>query len=192
MLTATAPNPLTDPLFFSFIAFCANPSTATLQTICDAAKPRIPAPPALTDAPGPWRATDAPGAFDTDFTEIRVVTSKPLRSDRLEVIGQAVGYAMKETLYGDPMVLTAVEQKLELVNGRIQEGAGESILTYTFDSTSSRRRVPRFARSFQVAKERIFDGSPVRTTDREGDGTKGTRLVEGIGAGRCTVQFFVR
>lgn len=196
---ATIPAAPTAPVLFmaAFSAFCAAPTDASLSDLTTAAKVFIPAAPAIAPVAASantatWRAVTDPTAFNTDFTEIRVETSKPLRSDALEMIGQAVGYALKETILGDELVLIGVEQLPELSNGHIVDGGGKSVLTYEFDSTSSRRSAPDYSIAFDVADTRIFHGSKVRLTNKAGAGTKGTKLVEGIGPGRCTVAFFVR
>jgi len=63
-------------------------------------------------------------------------------------------------------------------------------LSYYYDSTKSRRDDPDYFEAFEKALLYINEGTPVRTTNRAGIGTKGTRLVEGIGQRK--VNIFLR
>ena len=101
--TPTAPAALLGPnLLAAFAAFCATPSDVALRGLSDAARPFVPV------VPAPWRAVADGDAFALDFEEIRVETSKMLRTDALEELGRALGYAFAETVICDGLVLTAV------------------------------------------------------------------------------------
>ena len=63
-------------------------------------------------------------------------------------------------------------------------------MEFAWDSTSSTRTTPDYSEAFSKAREFVFEGTPLRTTDREGKGTKDTRLVEGIAL--CNLSFFLR
>lgn len=55
----------------------------------------------------------------------------------------------------------------------------DHVYIFSVDTTKSQRDdVPD---AWQQAKQILVEGTPVRTTDRMGPGTKGTRAVEGVG-----------
>ena len=60
---------------------------------------------------------------------------------------------------------------------------GETIAQVYWDSSTASRSDHWNAFALEIkynAEEYVADGTPARTTDRQGPGTKGTRLIEGI------------
>lgn len=136
------------------------------------------------DAPR-WRAIDAPGAFRDGFTEIRVVLDALLTDDEIDAVTGTLGYALTETVKGEELSLPEVAR---IAGG----GLDLTVLSYQWNSDDCIRSSPNFARAFEVASVYIPHGSKVRTTNLAGPGTRGTRLVDGIGKDRANVAFYVR
>lgn len=128
-----------------------------------------------------WVSVDDPNAFLGHFEEIRVILHRHLNSDEIGRVAGCIGYALRQELAGEEMTEPYVIQSVR---------AGQTILLFGYDSTKSRRDDPDFDRAFELAGRYIVEGSPLRKTDRAGAGTKGTRLVSGIG--KCRVEFAVR
>ena len=95
-----------------------------------------------------------------------------------------LGYALKATLAGDE--LGEPEVCYPAAGGAI----AFTVMEFAWDSQSTTRTDPNYSEAFSKAREYIFAGTPLRTTDREGKGTKDTRLVEGIAL--CNLSFFLR
>jgi hypothetical protein len=137
----------------------------------------------LLDNPteAPWRSANDPDAFLGDFYEVRVTFDRELTGDEINRASGALGYALRATLAGeslsDPTVALCEDHR--------------TVLEYGYDSTKSQRDDPDFDAAFLLAHRYIEEGTPVRKTDRAGQGTQGTRLVEGIG-GDMDIRFFVR
>lgn len=125
-----------------------------------------------------------------EFNEIRLELrgwhachSTRVRGLNAEAIRRAsgcLGYALRQELAGED--LSDPEQEMN--------GNGLAALAFYYDLTKSRRDDPDVFAAFELARQYIVEGTPARKTDRQGAGTKGTRLVEGIGP--CDVQFYLR
>jgi hypothetical protein len=131
-----------------------------------------------------WRNMRAPGALTVPFIQMRAVCDRALAEEEVRRFSGCLGYALKSTLAGeeldDPIVCYPV------AGGKI----AFTVMDYRWDSLSTTRTDPDYSQSFSRAREYVFAGTPLRTTDREGKGTKDTRLVEGIAP--CNVSFFLR
>ncbi|WP_295822399.1 hypothetical protein [uncultured Deinococcus sp.] len=118
-------------------------------------------------------------AIQDDFYTLSVLIDRALTSDDIARVSGCIGYALRQTLAGedlsDPVTV-------------ILRGAS-TLITYWYDSTKSRRDDPDHEGALRLAARYIVEGSPIRTTNRAGAGTQGTRLVSGIGP--CTVTFDV-
>lgn len=118
-----------------------------------------------------------------EFSQVRMVISSHLDNEGVLRASGCLGYALREHLAGEDLSIPVVTY------------TSEDVLPYTtlifhYDSTKSRRSDPDFVAAFSAAKDVCREGSPVRKTNRSGPGTKGTRLVEGIG--QRSVDFWVR
>ena len=122
----------------------------------------------LEEHPGNWK-------------EIRVEIDRELTVSQVLRAAGALGYALREHLVGDPLSLPRVALSTE---------PDTTILEFEYDSTKSKRSDPDYFEAFDAAMDYIEEGSPIRTTDRRGPGTQGTRLVEGIGP--IGMRFLVR
>ena len=108
---------------------------------------------------------------DTDcFYSLRVTIDRVLTLAEVEQVSGCLGYGLAP-LAGEG--LSDPE--------RILFGLDYTAIDYSYDSTKSRRDDPDFQQAFENAARYIQEGTPIRTTNRAGAGTAGTRLVEGIG-----------
>lgn len=123
-------------------------------------------------------AVNLPEIADAFYT-LAVTIDRALATDEIARVSGCLGYALRATLAGedlsDPETITIRH--------------GQTRITYAYDSTKSRRDDPDYEGALRSAGAMIMTGSPVRTTNRAGAGTAGTRLVEGIGL--CAVTFEV-
>lgn len=118
----------------------------------------------------------------TEFTEIELRVDRLLSAVEIERTTGCLAYALTETLCGEELGAPEVTFP--------QETRGTT-LVYRYNSRSSRRTEPIFTIAFQKASYYIVFGTPLRKTDRQGPGTKGTPLFQGIG--QCSeVGFYVR
>lgn len=128
-----------------------------------------------------WRSVDMPDAFYTTFGAIRVTIEGHLGFDDEARVNGCLGYALRAVLAAGNLPMPT----------RFTIGDGVdclTALTYEFDSITSRRTEPDFAAAFAAARQMIAEGTPVRQSDRAGCGTRGTRLVEGIGSRRVWIE----
>jgi hypothetical protein len=140
----------------------------------------VPAP-APADA-NPWYAPDDhPG----DWYSIRAEFDRILSSGEVWLASGALGYALRTTINGE-----SLSDPSECVQRRTSDNKPVTVIYYGYDSTKSRRDDCHTVEAFELAKEYIRDGSPIRMTDRAGAGTRGTRLCPGIG--EVGVTFSVR
>jgi hypothetical protein len=131
----------------------------------------------------PWRPVEDPAAFTGGFSEIRVVCDTMLSDEEVERVAGCLGYALREHLAG--------EELSEPTIYRPQDGdLALTIIDFQWNSRTSIRTNPDPAWAFEVARVYVFAGTRERTTNRVGP--VGSRLVEGLGAGRCNVAFYVR
>ena len=131
-----------------------------------------------------WRNMRARGALTIPFTQIRAVCDRSLDTDEIGRLSGCLGYALKAALAGEELDEPGVYYPA--AGGKI----AFTVLEYRWNSTSTTRTEPDYSQAFSKAREYIFAGTPIRTTDREGKGTKDTRLVAGIAL--CNLSFFLR
>ena len=126
----------------------------------------------------PWRQVSfLPNeTVSYDFTAIRVVVDRRLVEDDVVRLARCLGYALKATLVGEELG----EPSASYTAGEEDDGLVFTLVEFSYNAKSSTRTKPDAKLAFEVAREYIRDGSPIRTTDREGPGTMNTRLAEGI------------
>ncbi|HZO89489.1 MAG TPA: hypothetical protein VFB38_14270 [Chthonomonadaceae bacterium] len=130
-----------------------------------------------------WMPIDAPDALAGDFYAVRVVCDRRLDAEEVSRLSGCLGYALRCTLAGEDLTDPTVFS--------LSDGATTfTVLDFGYDATKSRRSDPDFQGAFDLAREMIVSGTPIRTTNRAGWGTRGTRLVDGIGPIR--LLFYVR
>jgi len=132
-----------------------------------------------TDRNGVWNSVECENAFAADFGEVRVLVDRILSAGFVRRLSGCLGPALRQQLCGEDLSDPTITQ---LRAG----GVGQTVLEYGYDSTKSRRDDPDFDGAFTLATQYVREGSPFRRTDRAGWGTRGTRLVEGIGVGGVT------
>lgn len=99
---------------------------------------------------------------------MRFQANRELTEDEKQQFAGLIGYAYRSAVRGEPI------------------GSPISDSPYSFvvsaDTTKSRRDdLGQALEEFEdLLPEIVQDGSPVRTTNRSGPGTEGTRLVEGL------------
>ena len=115
-----------------------------------------------------------------DFQQIRAVFGRELTDEELSRASGAIGYSLRIYMAGE-----------ELGDPQVTSAPGApTVALYAYDATKARRTDPNIFEALKVAVGYIAEGSPVRRSDRAGIGTRGTRLVEGIGP--VAVTFAVR
>lgn len=139
----------------------------------------------------PWRAAPDGMTGDTllacDFSAIRVVCDRRLDLPDIERLTGCLAYALKATLAGEELGEPSVEFACS-PGGSV----AFTVVEFAYDAARSIRTEPDPIEAFRIAREYLQSGgTPVRTTNREGPGTQGTRLVEGLSV-PCTVTFYVR
>jgi hypothetical protein len=158
------------------LAYKAGPGPANLKTLLLYA--------VTLERETPWRNMRAKGALGIPFTQIRAMCDRALSEDEVRRFSGCLGYALKATLAGDE--LSEPQVCYPAAGGTISF----TVMEFGWDSLASTRTNPDYSEAFSKAREYIFEGTPLRTTDREGKGTKDTRLVEGIAL--CNLSFFLR
>jgi len=99
---------------------------------------------------------------------IRLQANRPLTDDEARHVAGAMGYAYRATVAGEPL------------------GMPERDTPYSFVVSADTTKSPRddlgvALEAFEdMLPTMIDEGSSVRKTDRAGDGTKGTRLIDGM------------
>ena len=156
-------------------AYQAAPNAHTLLSLNKAAIPLM----AEVPQDKPWRQVSflANDTVSCDFTAIRVVVDKRLVDDDVQRLARCLGYGLKATLIGEELG----EPSATYTAGEEDEGLVFTLVEFAYDAKSSTRTKPDAKRAFEVARDYIRDGSPLRTTNREGPGTMNTRLAEGLG-----------
>lgn len=163
--------------------FAAAPSAETLLLLNKAAIPLMELP---NVTPPAWKSVDAPDALSGDFAEIRVLADRRLDGKEVSRLSGCLGYALRQSLAGEDLS----EPSVFCLRDHPADTHQVTVLEYAYDSTKSQRDDPDFAAAFDLAQEYVMSGSPVRTTNRAGAGSKGTRLVDGIAP--CLLAFQVR
>lgn len=108
--------------------------------------------------------------FDGDLGHLRVQVDRDLEPEEARHLAALVSYRWRAT-GGEP------------IGDGVHQDAPNSIIVYA-DGTKA-GSWSRVAEFFDQVGDVVRDGSPVRSTDRSGPGTRGTRLVEpldGVGA----------
>lgn len=157
-------------------AYKTNPNAAELQALLRIA--------VCLEPEAAWRHIRGKEAFDIPFKEIRAVCDRPLDGEEVRRFCGCLGYALKATLAGEE--LGEPYACYPVADGRV----AFTVLEFAYDSASSVRTSPDYFQAFAIARQYAFEGTPVRITDREGKGTKDTRLVAGIV--RCNLSVYVR
>ena len=137
-----------------------------------------------------WQSIDDPAVLDPDhpFTAIRAVCDRRLDDAQVEQLSGCLGYALQAILAGPELSLPSVV--------RLEAPAGSGVratftlVEFVYDARLSGRTAPDYVEALAKAREFIRDGTPIRTTNKAGTGTQGTRLVEGLGA--IGISLFVR
>lgn len=140
-----------------------------------------PTPVVAVPAPDPVNENDLRDPSEVDsFSQIymHLTTTRELDLDDLLNVSGCLGYALREHLrgedLGDPVIVQSYSSPLH----------HEVVVRYDYNSSTSERTDPasHIVDAFETAKRYIFEGTPVRKTDKAGYGTRGTRLVEGLGS----------
>jgi len=141
----------------------------------------------------PWRRVpDGTTTGDSlllacDFGAIRVVCDRRLNWPDIGRLAGCLAYALKATLAGEELGEPSVEFACS-PGGSVTF----TVVEFAYDASLSIRTEPDPIEAFRVAREYLLSGgTPVRTTNREGSGTQGTRLVEGLSI-PCSLTFYVR
>ena len=137
-----------------------------------------------------WKPADGPEALSPEcpFTALRVLCDRRLDDSQVSRLAGCLGYAFQATLNGPELSAP--------VAARVDPPAGSGIraaftlVEFAYDARLSGRTAPDYVEAFAKAREYVQDGTPVRTTNKAGSGTHGTRLVEGLGV--VNLSFYVR
>lgn len=137
-----------------------------------------------------WKLTDEPEALSPEhpFTAVRVLCDRRLDAGQIERLAGCLGYAFQAILAGPELTTPCVARVQPTETTDIK--AAFTLLEFAYDARLSGRTAPDYAEAFAKAREYIRGGTPVRTTNKAGAQTQGTRLVEGLGA--VNVSFYVR
>ncbi len=137
-----------------------------------------------------WKLTDEPEALSPEhpFTAVRVLCDRRLDAGQVERLTGCLGYAFQAVLAGPELLPPCVAriQPAEVTDIK----AAFTLVEFAYEARLSGRTAPDYAETFAKAREYIRGGTPVRTTNKAGAQTQGTRLVEGLGA--VNLSFYVR
>ncbi len=145
----------------------------------------------LMDAqPHAWQSIDDPAALDPEqpFTAIRAVCNQRLNDAQVGQLAGCLGYALQAILAGPELSLPNVVYLEAPAGSGIR--AAFTLVEFAYDARLSGRTAPDYVEALAKAREFIRDGTPIRTTNKTGAGTQGTRLVEGLGA--VSLSFYIR
>lgn len=106
-----------------------------------------------------------------DFDTIAVRVGRILTDAEVAQVGGCLGYALRVHVAGEDLG----EPESVAYQG------GQTVIRYFYDSTKGCRSDRDAQYAFQVAAGFIFEGSPIRRTNKAGPQTAGTRLIQGIG-----------
>lgn len=137
-----------------------------------------------------WKPVDGPEAISPEhpFIALRVLCDRRLDDAQVSRLAGCLGYALQAVLNGPELSAPVV--------ARVEPPAGSGIRAaftlaeFAYDARLSGRTAPDYAEAFAKAREYVQNGTPVRTTNKAGDGTQGTRLVEGLGT--VNLSFYAR
>jgi hypothetical protein len=127
------------------------------------------------------RKWEKPENHPGDWYEVKAIFSVYLSDKEAWTASGCIGYALRQVLCGENL-----SEPLRIK----RSGDGKTSVRYGYDSTKSQRDDCHDSEAFDLAARYVVEGSPVRSTDRAGTGTKGTRLCEGVG--QVGVEFYVR
>lgn len=139
----------------------------------------------------PWRlvpdGTTGATLLACDFAAIRIVCDRRLEWPNIGRLAGCLAYALKATLAGEELGEPSVEFACS-PGGLV----AFTVVEFAYDASRSIQTEPDPIEAFRTAREYLLNGgTPVRTTNREGPGTQGTRLVEGLSV-PCALTFYVR
>lgn len=113
------------------------------------------------------------------FDYLGVRAERVLSADEIWRLSGCIGYALRCEVNAE-----------ELSEPERSSFRGQSTrMLYSYDTSKHRRSSPDFLHALRLAGRYAQEGSPIRTTNKSGPGTKDTRLVEGIGA--CVLTFCI-
>ena len=137
-----------------------------------------------------WKPADGSVPLVCDFVSVRAICDRRLSDSEVGCLSGCLGYALRATLAtGENALSEAHVQYAEAGNA---SGPCLTVVEWAYDSRLTIRTDPDPKAAFDTARAYLRDGgSPVRSTDREGPGTKGTRLTNGLDA-PTNVAFYVR
>ena len=121
------------------------------------------------------------GEHSGSWYGIRAEFDSYLSDSQVRQAAGCIGYALRQEIRGEEL-----SEPLKIT----RTANGRTIARFSYDSTKTRSDDPDEARAFELAAQYVREGSPVRTTDRAGHGTRGTRLCEGLG--NVSARFWVR
>ena len=188
------------PFEAAVAAYVATPNPLTLLALNKRAIPLMEAIPTLQ----PWRPVSEQNGpqMSCDFTAIRVICDRKLDDAEVNRLSGCLAYALKATLATGDDALS--EPHVEFAETPIDSPVPLTftLLEYAFDASRTIRTDPDSTAAFAAARQYILEGTPIRATDREGVGTRNTRLLEGIGNNigmpgpsmsmPCNITFYVR
>lgn len=123
-----------------------------------------------------------PSEHPGDWQEIRAEFGALLTDAQVYQAAGCIGYALRQVIRGEDLSEPGKTSR----KGK----SGKTIVRFAYDVTKTQSDDVDAGEAFELAALYVREGSPIRTTDRKGAGTRGTRLCEGIGA--VNVEFFVR
>lgn len=117
--------------------------------------------------------------IEPDFpSAMRFQSQRPISDEEMHQSASLIGYAYASQVRGEPM-------------HEPQRDSPYSFIVVADTTHSPRRNVTAALADFEENLPQMFrDGSPVRTSDRAGAGTKGTRLVDGFGDDAPQMQVY--
>ena len=137
-----------------------------------------------------WKLIDEREVFSPErpFAAVRVLCDRRLDAGQIECLAGCLGYAFQAILAGPELSAPCVARVQPAPETDIR--AAFTVVEFTYEAGLSGRTAPDYAEAFAKAREYIRGGTPIRTTDKAGAQTQGTRLVEGLGA--VNLSFYVR
>lgn len=137
-----------------------------------------------------WQSIDDPEVLDPEhpFTAIRALCDRRLDDAQVGQLSGCLGYALQAILAGPELSLPSVVRLESPAGSGVR--AAFTLVEFAYDARLSGRTAPDYVEALAKAREFIRDGTPLRTTNKAGTGTQGTRLVEGLGA--VGVSLYVR
>lgn len=119
---------------------------------------------------------EKPEQHPGDWQYIRMELAGSWTIDQVRQAAGALGYALREIIRGEDL------GEPERIRFKVHPKRGPvTVARLFYDSTKTRSDDPDTAEAFARAARYIAEGSPIRKTNRAGQGTAGTRLVEGLG-----------